>query len=83
MGNTFKWMTRSSGVIWALLGLMAIFSGKGLGFIFLILGLIYVERTTGMGEEWAKNNPIKALYVFAAITTITMIITFMAVIVLI
>jgi hypothetical protein len=83
MGSTFKWMTRSSGVLWAVLGLMVIFSGKGSGFIFLILGLIYIERTTGLGEEWARNNPLKALYVHFTITIITVLTTIMAIIMLI
>ena len=75
MGNTFKWMTRSSGVLWSMLGLMVIFSGNGLGFIFIILGLLYIERTTGLGEAWAKDNPQKALFIFAVLTLITLIIT--------
>ena len=57
MDNRQKIWLGLSAVISFITGLIFVLNDSGAGWVFIIMGIIYIGRLTRTGQTWAEANP--------------------------
>jgi hypothetical protein len=69
-----KLVQRGIGVTWCIVGLALVLTGRLVGVLPVILGLIYIARTTEKGEVWVRENPKTARWLTTGLTLLSAVI---------
>ena len=65
---------RISGIVFFATGLTLIVLDSGAGWVFFILGLSYLGRSTRQGDDWASMNPQLARALVVALTALALLV---------
>ena len=69
-----KLTQRGLGIIWFILGLALVASDNAGGWLFFIIGLVWLASTTEKGEAWGQNHPRTVKWLLVALVVVTMLV---------
>ena len=68
-----KTRQREVGIIWFILGLILVSSDNAGGWLFFIIGLVWMSSTFGKDGSWTDQQPKLARWVIAGLFALTML----------
>lgn len=68
-----KQATQGAGVICFIIGLMLVITDNPGGWIFFILGLVYLTRGSKQGVNWSSSNPQLGRFILVGITVLAVL----------
>jgi uncharacterized membrane protein SirB2 len=69
-----KLLQRGVGVAWCIVGLAIVLTGRLVGLLLVIVGIVYIARTTQKVEVWVRENPKTARWLTTGLTVLSAVI---------